>query len=268
MNCVVAIPARLDSSRLPRKLLADVGGKAMLQRVLERCLGARSPLAVVLCTDSRELQAAVASWGLAERVPVLLTGPHCTSGSDRLASVLPELLAFAAAAGGSQDPSSTWILNVQGDQPFVDPAVIDAMAHHCKELSSRADAGAPAVLTPVYRLAAATIHNPAVVKCLLAADGRCLTFSRSALPHVRDVPPDQWHAHASYWGHVGIYAYRADVLARWPDLPSSALEQAEKLEQLRLLEAGIAIGSFAVAGDSLSVDTAEQLAQAQRLAGS
>jgi 3-deoxy-manno-octulosonate cytidylyltransferase (CMP-KDO synthetase) len=266
MSCVVAIPARLDSSRLPRKLLADVGGKAMLQRVLERCLEAKAPQAVVLCTDSLELQAAVASWGLAERLPVLLTGPHCTSGSDRLASVLPELLAFAPAAGGSPDPASTWILNVQGDQPFVDPAVIDAMAQHCKELSRRADPGAPTVLTPVYRLSPEKIHDPAVVKCLLASNGRCLTFSRSALPHVRDVPPDQWHAHASYWGHVGIYAYRADVLGRWASLPPSPLEQAEKLEQLRLLEAGIAIGSFPVQGDSLSVDTPAQLAQAQRLA--
>jgi 3-deoxy-manno-octulosonate cytidylyltransferase (CMP-KDO synthetase) len=83
---------------------------------------------------------------------------------------------------------------------------------------------------------------------------------------VRDVDPQHWHAHAPYWGHVGIYGYRADVLARWPHLPASPLEEIEKLEQLRLLEAGIGIGTFAVAEESLSVDTAEQLEQARRIA--
>ena len=151
------------------------------------------------------------------------------------------------------------MLNVQGDQPFVDPQIIDAMAERCCAASTD-------VLTPVYRLPAEKVHNPAVVKCLLAHDGRCLTFSRSALPHVRDVPAEQWHAHAPYWGHVGIYGYRAEVLAQWNQLPNSPLEAIEKLEQLKLLEAGIAIGSFPVEADSLSVDTAEQLEEARMIA--
>jgi 3-deoxy-manno-octulosonate cytidylyltransferase (CMP-KDO synthetase) len=253
----VAIPARLESSRLPRKLLADVGGKPMLQRVLERCLQAHSPLAVVLCTDSDELEQALNGWGLAKPVSVLRTPSSCSSGSERIATALPQLLELAGVEAGA----SCWVLNVQGDQPFLDPQLIDAMAGHCAASDSE-------VLTPVYRLSADKLHDPAVVKCLLASDGRCLTFSRSALPHVRDVAPEQWHAHAKYWGHVGIYAYRADVLARWFSLPASALEAAEKLEQLRLLEAGISIGSFPVAGDALSVDTPEQLQQARRLAQS
>ena len=147
---------------------------------------------------------------------------------------------------------------MQGDQPFLDPAVIDALAAACKSTTAK-------VLTPVYRLPANKIHNPAVVKCLLASSGQCLTFSRSALPHVRDVDPENWHLHANYWGHVGIYAYRAEVLAQWPNLPPSPLEQAEKLEQLRLLEAGISIHGLEVAGDSLSVDTAAQLALARKI---
>jgi 3-deoxy-manno-octulosonate cytidylyltransferase (CMP-KDO synthetase) len=110
------------------------------------------------------------------------------------------------------------------------------------------------------------VHNPNVVKTLLAADGRALYFSRSALPHVRGADPDDWHGHASFWGHVGIYGYRADVLAGWKDLPHSPLEQIEKLEQLRLIEAGISIGTFPVEGDFLSVDTAEQLEQARAMA--
>jgi 3-deoxy-manno-octulosonate cytidylyltransferase (CMP-KDO synthetase) len=115
-------------------------------------------------------------------------------------------------------------------------------------------------------MGADNLHNPNVVKTLVAADGRALYFSRSAVPHVRDVEPDQWHAHAPFWGHVGLYGYRADVLARWPSLPPSPLEQLEKLEQLRLLEAGIGIGTFEVAGDFLSVDTPEQLERARELA--
>ena len=252
---VVAIPARLESKRLPRKLLADVGGKPLLQRVLERCLEAQQPAAVVLCTDSEELRQQVNGWPLAKPVPVLMTPSSCNSGSERLACALPELLKLS----GAQDPANCWVVNVQGDQPFVEPGIIDAMAERCPEASTD-------VLTPVYRLTPEKIHNPAVVKCLLAHDGRCLTFSRSALPHVRDVAPDQWHAHTAYWGHVGIYGYRANVLAQWNALPASPLEAIEKLEQLKLLEAGIAIGSFPVDADSLSVDTAEQLDEARRIA--
>jgi 3-deoxy-manno-octulosonate cytidylyltransferase (CMP-KDO synthetase) len=124
----------------------------------------------------------------------------------------------------------------------------------------------PQVLTPVYRMGPEKVHNPNVVKTLVASDGRALYFSRSAIPHVRDVDPQHWHAHAPYWGHVGIYGYRADVLARWPHLPASPLEDIENLEQLRLLEAGIGIDTFAVAQESLSVDTAEQLEQARLIA--
>ena len=153
------------------------------------------------------------------------------------------------------------ILYVQGDQPFIDAAVIDAMAAEFERLGPAAE-----VLTPVYRMGADKVHNPNVVKTLVAADGRALYFSRSAIPHVRGVDPADWHAHVPYWGHVGIYGYRADVLARWNELPASPLEQIEKLEQLRLLEAGIGIGTFAVEGESLSVDTAEQLEQARAIA--
>jgi 3-deoxy-manno-octulosonate cytidylyltransferase (CMP-KDO synthetase) len=224
----------------------------MLRRVLERCALARRPAAVVLCTDSPALIEAADGWGF----PALLTSPACASGSERLAEALEPLLALAG-----EGAADTVILNVQGDQPFIDPAVIDAMA---AEFEARQPI--PEVLTPIHRLAAQALHNPNVVKTLVSAEGRALYFSRSALPHVRGVEPDQWHAHAPFWGHVGLYGYRADVLARWSSLPHSPLEQIEKLEQLRLLEAGIGIGTFEVAGDFLSVDTPEQLEQARAMA--
>jgi len=261
-RCLVAVPARLESSRLPNKVMADIGGQPMLRRVLECCRRSRRAAAVVLCTDSDLLRREAGAWGF----PVLMTAASCSSGSDRLASVVEALTALAAAAGASPDapppdPARTVIINVQGDQPFIDPAVIDAMA----EAFASTTPG-PAVLTPVYRMGAEKVHNPNVVKTLLAADGRALYFSRSALPHVRGVEPADWPQHAPYWGHVGIYGYRADVLSRWSDLPASPLEQIEKLEQLRLIEAGIPVGTFPVDGDFLSVDTAEQLEQARAIA--
>ncbi|QNG29102.1 3-deoxy-manno-octulosonate cytidylyltransferase [Synechococcus sp. LTW-R] len=252
MNCLVAVPARLESSRLPNKVLADVGGKPMLQRVLERCAKANRPSAVVLCTDSDQLLQKAKIWGF----EALLTSPSCASGSERIASVSEQLI---SQWGGSA--KSSLIINVQGDQPFIDPRVIDAMADAFINRNPT-----PEVLTPVYRMSAKNIHNPNVVKTLLAADGRALYFSRSAIPHVRGVDPKHWGEYASYWGHVGIYGYRADVLQQWNDLPNSPLEQIEKLEQLRLIEAGIEIGTFQVEDESLSVDTAEQLEQARVIA--
>lgn len=121
------------------------------------------------------------------------------------------------------------------------------------------------VITPVYALAPEKIHDPNVVRVLRATDGRAISFSRSALPHVRDLPPEQWHSRTTYWEHVGIYGYRADVLAGWSALACSPLESLEKLEQLRLIEAGIPIATFSVEADCFSVDTAEQLEQARDL---
>ncbi|WP_413744818.1 3-deoxy-manno-octulosonate cytidylyltransferase family protein [Synechococcus sp. MIT S9451] len=262
---VVAVPARLASSRLPDKVLADIGGKPMIQRVLEQCAKANGPAAVVLCTDSQRLQALAEGWGF----PVLMTSEDCSSGSERIASVADQLVAMAwgEVADRWDLPTraerlvSTAVINVQGDQPFLDPEVVSAMATEFVRLDP-----VPAVVTPVYRLKPDTIHNPAVVKTLLAHDGRALYFSRSAIPHVRDVDPAAWHQHTHYWGHVGMYGFRGDVLAAWDQLPASPLEDLERLEQLRLIEAGHTIATFSVEGTSLSVDTAEQLEQARQMA--
>ena len=128
------------------------------------------------------------------------------------------------------------------------------------------DGSVPAVVTPVYRLKPDSIHDPAVVKALLAHDGRALYFSRSAIPHVRDIDPINWHKYTDYWGHVGIYGFRGDVLSSWDQLPGSDLEDLERLEQLRLIESGLTVATFRVERTSLSVDTAEQLEQARQMA--
>ena len=254
-KCVVAVPARLQSSRLPNKVLADIGGKPMIQRVLDRCRESTAVDIVVLCTDSQELQQRASAWGF----PVLMTADSCSSGSDRIASVADALMALG---WGSTTPvaEQTAVINVQGDQPFIDPLVIDAMAAEFRRLDP-----VPSVVTPVYGLKPETVHNPNVVKTLLSHDGRALYFSRSAIPHVRDVDPSEWHRHTTYWGHVGMYGFRGDVLAGWNRLPASPLEDLERLEQLRLIEAGLTIATFEVQGTSLSVDTAEQLEQARAM---
>ena len=254
-QALVAVPARLQSSRLPNKVLADIGGKPMIQRVLERSREATSVQDVVLCTDSPQLQEMAQGWGF----PVLMTAAACSSGSERIASVADSLMALAWG-DTSLVAEQTAVINVQGDQPFIDPSVIDAMVAEFKRLDP-----VPAVVTPVYRLKPETVHNPNVVKTLLAHDGRALYFSRSAIPHVRDVDPADWHRHTSYWGHVGMYGFRGDVLAGWDQLPVSPLEDLERLEQLRLIEAGHTIATFPVSGTSLSVDTAEQLEQARSM---
>ena len=254
-KCVVAVPARLQSSRLPNKVLADIGGQPMIQRVLERCRQARGVEAVVLCTDSSELQSRAEAWGF----PVLMTAESCSSGSERIASVAHSLMALA---WGDEDPvaEETAVINVQGDQPFIDPTVIDSMVEEFRRQDP-----VPAVVTPVYGLKPESVHNPNVVKTLLAHDGRAIYFSRSAIPHVRDVDEADWHQHTTYWGHVGMYGFRGDVLADWDQLPASPLEDLERLEQLRLIEAGLTIATFPVEGTSLSVDTAEQLEQARSM---
>ena len=139
---VVAVPARLESARLPGKLLADIAGKPMLLHVLERCRQAKGLAAVVVCTDSDQVRSFAEGWGF----PVLMTSPDCSSGSERLASVVAELV--AAAGGAASDFDETLVINVQGDQPLLDPAIIEAMAAHFAQLQR------PPVLTPVYPLTA------------------------------------------------------------------------------------------------------------------
>jgi len=248
MKCIVAVPARLESTRLPGKVLADIGGKPMIRRVLERCQLAKQASAVVLCTDSHELHKSASDWGFTS----FLTGSNCTSGSERIASICEKLVSL-----GESEAKKTIIINVQGDQPFIDSSTIDKIALSFNSSPSSS------VFTPVYRLDSHLIHDPNIVKVLIGEGGRAIYFSRSAIPHVRGVEKDDWGNHTQYWGHIGIYGYRADVLSRWRDLPNSSLEELEKLEQLRMIEAGVPIKTVEVDSNPFSVDTKEQLAEAR-----
>jgi len=200
----------------------------------------------VLCTDSTEVAAAATDWG----VRVMMTSPECTSGSERIASVAGQIDADV-------------IINVQGDQPFVDPLVIESM---CTVFRDRTPT--PAVVTPVYRMPVEKLTNPDVVKVVVSVDNRALYFSRGAIPFVRGKDLQEWAESRVHWGHVGMYGYRRDVLQRWSTLVASPLEDAEKLEQLRLLENGITIDTYEIVPqtrNTLSVDSPADLETARRM---
>ena len=218
----------------------------MLQRVIEESAKAPSVSQVVLCTDSDEVASHAHTWG----TRVIMTSPQCSSGSERIASVIDHIDADV-------------VINVQGDQPFVDPAVIESM---CQVFRQRTPT--PAVVTPVYPLPAEKIDNPDAVKVVVGANHQALYFSRAAVPFVRGKERAEWLTSRVHWGHVGMYGYRRDVLQRWSSLNASPLEEAEKLEQLRLLENGITIDTYEIVAqprNTLSVDSPADLETARRL---
>ena len=211
----VLIPARLASTRLPRKPLADIAGKPMVVRVAERVAGLAGARAVVVACDDAEIAATCAAHG----VQAVLTRADHPSGSDRLAEACVHL-------GLDGDDV---VVNVQGDEPLIDPALVQAVA---TLLVQRDDC---VMATAAHALAeAAEYTNPNVVKVVLDAASRALYFSRAPLPWWRDgggAPP----GNPAPLRHVGLYAYRAGFLRAFPSLPAAALEQAEALEQLRVL---------------------------------
>tara|TARA_B100000886_G_scaffold259975_1_gene184846 strand:+ start:223 stop:1080 length:858 start_codon:yes stop_codon:yes gene_type:complete len=266
-RCILGIPARLDSSRLPNKILADINGKPMLKRVLNRCNMVNNSYGIVVCTENKEVKEFVESWGYS----CFLTSKNCKSGSERLASKTDELLKtcwgddynYWDKEKKKKALNQTGIINIQGDQPFIDPLVI------CKLIENfTAYDVPPDVITPIYKLKPESVHDPSVVKTLIAEDGRAIYFSRSAVPHIRGIPHKEWYKFYNYWGHVGIYGYRASVLSKWFNIPHSNLESLEKLEQLKLIEAGYNFLTFKIDGTSLSVDTEYQLEEARKIAES
>ena len=260
-NVLLVVPARLNSSRLPNKVLADIGGKPMLQRVLEQCKKAIDTSKIVLCTDSEKLSL------LAKNLSInsIITSESCDSGTDRIASVMDKLIDISSNSFNNYAyeniddlKKGTLIINVQGDQPFLDPKVIKEMCSFFYGASEL-----PSVVTPIYKLQKESIHNPSVVKVLVNKNSEAVYFSRSALPHIRDKRRDEWHLYYDYWGHVGIYGFRADILSNWERLQTSKLESSEKLEQLRFIDAGIKIKAFKVNGDFFAIDTRDQLEKAR-----
>lgn len=243
MKAIVVIPARLTSSRLPRKVLADIGGQPMLWHVYQSCLQAHKVQEIHIATDSEEVAAIACQWS----AHVWMTDAACASGTERIVSILDKL-------------DADIIINVQGDQPLLQPVVISQLINVFEQQTPLPD-----IVTPACRLEDKSIFDPNVVKMVVNHQGLALYFSRSPIPYVRDVEAHHWLKHTVFWGHVGIYGYQRQVLEAYLHLPPSPLENAEKLEQLRFLQAGKQIATFVTEHHPLSVDTPADLKQVRAL---
>lgn len=238
MGVLAVIPARLQSTRLPEKPLVRIAGKPMVVHVWERARSARTVDAVVVATDSEKVLAAVNAAG----GEAVLTGAGHRTGTERVAEV-----ARRRAFAGHE-----LVVNVQGDEPLVDPEAIDA----CVKATRVEGAHIGTVMAPLDD--ARALANPNVVKVVTDRSGFALYFSRAGIPFRRDAgePREGW---ARPMRHVGLYGYRREALLELAALPPSSLELSELLEQLRALENGMRINVAEVARAQPGVDTAEDL---------
>jgi 3-deoxy-manno-octulosonate cytidylyltransferase (CMP-KDO synthetase) len=235
MKVVIVIPARYASSRLPGKPLLRATGKYLVQHVYERACQAKRAGQVIIATDDPRVEAAVKSFG----GEVAMTRRDHPSGTDRVAEVARRLDADV-------------ILNLQGDEPLVDPSALDLL---CEQLEVQPAAEMATLAVPIR--SAEQWRDPNCVKVVCDANGNALYFSRSPIPFVRDGQPSFTGEPARFLQHLGIYAYRRAFLLRMAALPPSALEQLEKLEQLRVLALGYRIQVGIVRQAAIGVDTYE-----------
>ena len=224
MGFSVIIPARFASTRLPGKPLLDIAGKPMIQHVWERASESAASR-VIIATDAEIVRRACQDFG----AEVCMTSEAHQSGTDRLQEVVQ-------IAGLSEDEI---VVNVQGDEPLIPPAVIDQVAAN---LAARPDQRMATLAEPIDSLE--VLRNPNVVKVARAADGFALYFSRACVPWARDefaAQPDVLPPGIPFWRHIGIYAYRVSLLNDFVSWPMGQLESVEKLEQLRAMEHGVRI---------------------------
>ncbi|MFT4033543.1 MAG: 3-deoxy-manno-octulosonate cytidylyltransferase [Siphonobacter sp.] len=235
------IPARYASTRFPGKPLVEIQGKSMIQRVYEAAQSAHLLDEVIVATDDSRIADHVESFN----GKVVLTGTEHPSGTDRCWEAYLKWQ-------GKSGKSANYIINVQGDEPFLNPIQIDELASVLT--------GEVELATQMIRVhSAELLHSLGEAKIVLDTAGNVLLFSRQAIPYLKNIPPDQWHLHHPYYRHIGMYAYRVDVLEKITQLAPSPLEKAESLEQLRWLEAGYRIKMVETTYDSPCIDTPEDL---------
>ncbi len=232
-NIVGVIPARMGATRLPGKPLRHIAGVPMIQRVYQGAAGCSLLQSVVVATDGEE----IAGFCRGAGIPVYLTSPAHASGTDRVWQVARELGADAA-------------VNIQGDEPMVRPEMLTTLV---EALFAAPEVEVASLYTPV---AAEEAQPPSVCKVVIEANGRALYFSRAVIPYPREAAPQ-------YLKHLGYYAYSRAALEAFHAWPPSALELAERLEQLRFLDHGIRIAMAATDCNTLGIDTPEDLAQAE-----
>ena len=236
--CFGIIPARYASQRFPGKPLADILGRPMILHVFERARQCRLIAGLVLATDDARIQAAAQKYD----IPVVMTRTDHPSGTDRV---------LEAALKLNLPPDSV-VINIQGDEPALVPAMLTDLVQPFRMPEIQAT-------TLARHISTRQAQNPNLVKVVFGADGRALYFSRSPVPYHRESEK------SDYYGHVGIYAFRMPVLQQFVALPRSRLEVAERLEQLRLLENGVPIHIVVTKYRSIGVDRPEDIETAGRL---
>jgi 3-deoxy-manno-octulosonate cytidylyltransferase (CMP-KDO synthetase) len=230
------IPARLASTRLSRKVLREIAGRPMVEWVWRAAVESGGMDEIVVATDSEEVGAVCR----AREIPVAMTSPECASGSDRVYEV-------------SRQIDADIYVNIQGDEPLLTPG-------HFAPLLAFFTRAEVQVSTIAVACPAEDVANPNAVKVVTAADGRALYFSRSTIPFDRDRV-----GFGGYRKHLGLYAYRKGALERFAALVPSPLEQVERLEQLRLLENGISLYVGEAEGDTIGVDTEDDLRRVEAI---
>ena len=242
MKILGIIPARYASSRFPGKPLIDINGKTMIQRVYEQATQADKLARVIVATDDERIFDHVSQFG-----EVIMTSDKHPSGTDRCNEVLAKM-----------DEQYDAVINIQGDEPFIQPEQIELLAELFEEEYTQ--------IGTLYKNLSDTdkLFNPSIIKVVINMYDEALYFSRSPIPHFRSVEEHKWVIQHQYYQHIGIYGYRADVLEEIAQLPPSQLEMAESLEQLRWMENGYIISVAKTEMESLSIDTPADLERALR----
>jgi 3-deoxy-manno-octulosonate cytidylyltransferase (CMP-KDO synthetase) len=236
MKIVAVIPARIASTRLPRKILRDIAGRPMLAWVYEAAKKSKALNEVIVATDSDEIMEVCRKNGWAAR----MTSPECKSGTERVYEV-------------SREVKADVYVNVQGDEPLTRPEHMDRLV----ALMEDSEVQVGTLRTPCVP---EDVNNPNAVKCIVDVSGRALYFSRSTIPFDRDKMGT-----SQYFKHLGFYAYRQPALEKFMSWPESSLERSERLEQLRFLENGIPIHVAETPFDTVGVDTEEDLKRVEAI---
>ncbi len=240
MRILGVIPARYASTRFPAKPLVDLNGKSMIRRVYEQASKSKYLNKVVVATDHEEIYRHVNTFG----GEVCMTSPQHASGTDRCYEVLTK-----------EKGKFDYVINIQGDEPFIAPEQIDLLA-------SLLD-GKTELATLIKKIGSVEqLLNPNLVKVVCSKNQEALYFSRSVIPYFRNMEQSEWVTHHTYYKHIGMYAYRADVLEQITKLEISSLEKTESLEQLRWLENGFHIKVKETNIETIGIDTPEDLEKA------
>jgi 3-deoxy-manno-octulosonate cytidylyltransferase (CMP-KDO synthetase) len=240
MKILGIIPARYASTRFPGKPMAMIGDKTMIERVYIQCI--KSNLAeIIVATDDERIYKHVRTFG-----KVMMTGDHHPSGTDRCQEVIEKVR-----------DEFDFVINIQGDEPFINPEQINLLTSSLTEETE--------IATLIKKIESADhLFNNNIVKVVRGTNNQALYFSRSPIPHLRGKEEKEWLEHATFYKHIGMYAYRTDILKKITTLKQTVLEKTESLEQLRWVESGFLIQTIETPIETMGIDSPDDLEKAQQ----